>query len=79
MAMFRNDDPGAAKRMRAMIGPQAVDREIRQAIQFCWMALPDKKKTADNVEREIRRVVERALRNFREDSKSFGIGGDDVK
>jgi hypothetical protein len=79
MALFRSGDPEAAKRIRALLGPDAVGRQIRQAIQFCWMALPDKKKTADNVEKEIRRVVERALRDLRRNSKSFGFGGNDAK
>jgi hypothetical protein len=76
MEKFDNNDPEAANRIQAMLGPQAVDRQIRSAIQFCWMSLPAKKKTVDSVEKEIRRVVERALRDFRKDSTSFGFGGD---
>ncbi len=59
--------------MRDMLGPQAVDQAIRQAISTCWMMLPDDKKNVASVEAEIRRVVDRALENLREDSRAFGI------
>ncbi len=52
-------------------GPGQVDQTVRQAIEFCWMALPKERKTVDGVEREIRRIVERALKDFREDSEAF--------
>ena len=63
----------ARKAMRDMFGPQAVDQAIRQAISTCWMVLPDDKKNVASVEAEIRRIVERALENLREDSRVFGI------
>jgi hypothetical protein len=71
---FRGDDPDAMKRMRSFFSPQHVDQEIRQAIQACWMALPPEKQTVDEVEKHIRRIVDRAIRDLREDSTSFGIG-----
>jgi hypothetical protein len=54
-----------------MLGPGHVDRLIRQAIQFCRMGLPKSKRTPDEVERQIRRIVERALRDSREDQQAF--------
>ena len=54
------------------LGPAQVDQTVRHAIQFCWMALPKERKTVDGLEREIRRIVERALKDFREDSEAFG-------
>jgi hypothetical protein len=45
---------------------------IRQGIQFCWSALPKDRKNADEVERQIRRLVDRALKDFREDLVQFG-------
>jgi hypothetical protein len=45
---------------------------LRQAMQFCWMALPDDRRNAEELERQIRRLVDRALRDFREDNKVFG-------
>ena len=53
-------------------GPQQVDQAVRHAIQACWMALPKERRNAEEVERQIRRLVDRALRDFREDREAFG-------
>ena len=50
-----------------------MDQAVRQAISTCWMVLPDDKKNVTSVEAEIRRIVDHALENLREDSKAFGI------
>jgi len=78
MAMHEFDpkDPEARKSMQAFFSPQQVDQQIRQAIQFCWMALPPDKQSVDEVEKQIRRIVDRAIRDLREDSESFGLGRD---
>lgn len=68
------EDSGSA--MRSMFGPQAVDNAIRQAITTCWMILPANKKSVAAVEAEIRRVVERALVNLRDDATAFGISAE---
>ena len=39
--------------------------------------MPDDKKNPDAVAAEIRRIVERALANLKEDAKAFGVAGDD--
>ncbi len=64
---------GAGKAWRELFGPQLVDQHIRMAISTCWIILPPGKKTAEAVEKEIRRVVDRALANLREDAAAFGI------
>jgi hypothetical protein len=74
MAEFDSADPESMKRMRGFFSPQQVDHQIRQAIQFCWMALSPEQQTVDEVEKQIRRIVERALRDLREDADSFGLG-----
>jgi hypothetical protein len=56
------------------VGPQQVNHQIRQAIQFCWMSLPPGNQNIDEVERQVRKIFERAIRDFREDAESFGIG-----
>ena len=67
------DDGGPdMDKFREMFGPSQIDTQIRQAIQFCWMGLAAKKRTPDELERQIRRIVDRALKDFREDSKEFG-------
>jgi hypothetical protein len=58
--------------MRSFMGPGQVDQEIRQAIQFAWIMLPDERKTPAEVERVIRQIVDRAPKDFREDAASFG-------
>jgi hypothetical protein len=60
---------------RSMCGPNQIDQMVRQAISFCWMMAPKEKKNIEFVEAEIRRVVERALRNLKEDADAFGVGG----
>ena len=64
-------DPG--DQMRAMFSPQAVDQQIRQAISMCWMLLPPDARNIERVSSEIRRIVDRALTNLKEDAKSFGL------
>lgn len=73
--VFDPNDADAKQRMRAFLTPQQVDHQIRQAIQFCWMSLPPEKQSVDEVEAQIRRIVDRALRDLREDANNFGLGG----
>jgi len=75
MAVFNPDDEGATDKMREMFGPGQIDHLIRQAIQFCWMGLPKEKRNVDELERQVRRIVDRALRDVREDfDEFFGTG-----
>lgn len=70
------DDENPMEQMRDMFGPGHVDQTVRGAIQACWMALPKERCTAEEVEKEIRRLVERALSNLREDVAAFGRPGE---
>ncbi len=74
MAFFASDDPESGDRMRSFMGPSQVDEQIRQAIHFTWMSLPEDRRTVAEVERVVRQILERALENFREDAKTFGLG-----
>jgi hypothetical protein len=69
---FDGGDDNASEGLASMFGPGHVDHAVRQAINFCWMMLPKERKTADNLESEVRRLFERALKDFREDSAAFG-------
>ena len=73
MAAFSSEDPERAKKMRDMFGPGHVDQSVRQAIQMCWMMLPDSRKTVDELEKQFRRIVDRAIKDLREDSDAFGL------
>lgn len=61
-----------AEQIADFFGPAQVDQTVRQAVQFCWMALPKERRNADELERQIRRLIDRALKDFREDSQAFG-------
>jgi hypothetical protein len=74
-AVAKGDDDGGEnpmEKMSEMFGPGHVDQSVRSAIQACWMALPKERRNVEEVEKEIRRIVDRALSNFREDAASFG-------
>ena len=62
----------AAERMAEMFGPACIDQFIRQAIQQCWMLLAKEKRTPEELESQIRRIMDRALKDFREDLDAFG-------
>jgi len=59
---------------KAMAVGMAVSQS-RHAIQMTWMALPPDRQTIDHMERELRRLVDRALRDLREDAQAFGLEG----
>lgn len=74
MAAFSSEDPEMADKMRAMFGPGQLDASVRQNIQICWMMLPPESQTIDELEKQFRRVVDRALADLREDAGAFGLG-----
>jgi hypothetical protein len=59
---------------RDMFGPHQVDQLVRQSISMCWMALPRERRSLSAVEAEMRRLMERALRDMKEDAQAFGMG-----
>jgi hypothetical protein len=73
MALFESNDPDAQDKMRQVFGPGQIDQLMRQAIQMCWMMLPSGKRTVDELEKQIRRIMERAMRDLRKDHKAFGL------
>jgi hypothetical protein len=62
----------AVEKMAEVFGPGQIDQMIRQGIQFCWMALSKDRRNVEELEKQIRRIVERALKDFREDQEQFG-------
>ncbi|MDM4019620.1 hypothetical protein, partial [Roseiconus lacunae] len=71
MAVFDASDEESFDKMRDMFGPVEIDQQLRQAIQFCWMGLPKDKQNVDELERQVRRLVDRAIRDIREDFDQF--------
>lgn len=66
-----NDESGRGD-MSEFMGPGQIDQMIRQAINFCWMTLPKERKNADELEKQVQRLVSRAIRDFRDDAEAFG-------
>ena len=77
MALFlESDNRDAGERIADVFGPSHIDNMIRQAIQSCWISLPKERRTHDELERQIRRLVDRALKDFKEDRQAFGKESD---
>jgi len=55
-------------------GPPTIDKMLREAIKLCWMALPKERRSVKEVEAQVRRMVDRALKDLREDAREFGTG-----
>ena len=64
-----SDEPDREK-LRASLPPGQVESGIRQSIQLLWMILPADKRNIDDVEREVRRIVDRIFRNIRDDEQA---------
>lgn len=69
---FDAGDEESFDRMRDFFNPAQVDHSVRQALQMCWMMLPNDKRNADELENQFRRIVDRALKDMREDDEAFG-------
>ena len=66
------DDEGG-EQTREFLTAGHVDQMVRQAIQVCWMALPKDRRTADEVRRQLNRLMDRTFRDMEEDRKEFGM------
>ena len=53
------------------IAISGVDQRIRDAIQNLWLALPREEATITNLEEHFRRLVDRAIRDLKEDMNYF--------
>lgn len=73
MGMYQELTPGGEE-FRKTFGPGAVDEMIRQAVKICWMMLPEDRRSVDQVEQDVRRILDRILEDWREDARRFGIG-----
>jgi len=51
--------------------PAQVDQTVRRHFSSAGCAAKDR-RTADELERQVRRIVDRAIKDFREDSEAFG-------
>lgn len=65
---------GPADHMREMMGPFGPDNSMRQTLMTVWRFLPEEGRSPDRVEQEARRLLERAVRDLREDAEVFRFG-----
>lgn len=72
MGYFAGSDDSSFDEVREFLSPAQVDHSVRQALLMCWMMLPNEKRTADELESQFRRIVDRALKDMREDDQAFG-------
>lgn len=68
--MFEPSETGVPEGFGEM-GPLVVDKQIRDAIQLCWMLSPKERRSVDAVEKEISRLVARAFQELREDGRFY--------
>jgi hypothetical protein len=50
-----------------------IETSLRYAIWMCWVLLPPDRRDTANVERQVRRLADRAVSNMREDGAAFGF------
>jgi hypothetical protein len=58
--------------------PAQLDQTVRQAVQLCWNVIPKERRNSNELERQFRRIVERALKDFAEDKAEFGPSASDA-
>jgi len=56
---------------RPLVSPSDPDQQVRHAIKSIWAVLPEEIQNVSEVERQLRRIVDRALRDFRDDFEEF--------
>ncbi len=59
-----------------MMGPLAVDQQIRGAVIQCWQMLRPEERSVEAVEQIILGVVRRVLDDLKEDAATFGFTPD---
>ncbi len=57
----------------------AVDQGLRECLQVLWLALPRERANALELEQNLNRLVDRAVRDFKEDLELFPPVADNRK
>jgi hypothetical protein len=76
MTKLDSKDPESFSKFLHDTVPDAANDSIRKALVFGWWLLSKDQRTDENLEREIRRLVDDAIRDFREDKDRFLRSGD---
>jgi hypothetical protein len=61
---------GDPDKLRSLLPPGQTETSLRNCIQMCWMSLPADRRSIDEVEKEVRRIVDRIFQNIREDDQA---------
>jgi len=61
----------APQRRSERLGPAEADRQVRRTIRLCWAMLPEDRRTKSELEKQVRRIVDRAIRDLHDDLNAF--------
>ena len=64
-------DAASLEKARGSFSQVMIEKQIRTAILFCFLSLPEEKKTLSVLESEFRLVVENVLLRLNERGMSF--------
>lgn len=53
-----------------LLGPNAVEAQLHQAVTVCWMSLPANDRSVARLIEEFTRISDRVIRNIRDDATS---------
>ena len=53
------------------VGFFGVDQKLRTCIQELWMTFPREDANSERLEKQMKRMVERALKDFKEDIQEY--------
>jgi hypothetical protein len=67
-----NTDQGTESQSADLYAPAEVDQLVRKTLQLCWRAMSRDRRSIEEHQRQVHRLVERGLRDFREDREEFG-------
>jgi hypothetical protein len=67
--------PDPKEKMRELLDPMSfTNRCVKDLIRFCWHFLvPPDRKTIDELEKQLHFLIDRAVKDLREDPESLGL------
>jgi len=68
--MYSSDEEDVSDIVNAM-GPGAVDKQLREVMHLCWLSLPKNRRSIDELQKQMRSLVDRAIKDWQEDSARF--------
>lgn len=68
---FKLGDSDDEERLRELCDAAFVDQHVRQALLFCWLGVPEGQRNVDELERQFRTFVDRAIADCRRNIDDF--------